>query len=196
MKWRVHLQVRYSRRTDLVLAALALTVILAGMAAGLVWTPGQAVASPAQAEQSRPVQYYLTVNSYPGDQVLSACALGFHTASLWEILDTSNLRYNPRLGHTRWDSGYGPPATGGWVRTGYDSDSTGAPGTSNCHAWTSGSASYVGSYVFLPGDWDVGMEDMMGWAVAGAICSSEIRVWCVGNESVIYLPLVIRDHSG
>jgi hypothetical protein len=196
MRWRVRLQVRYRRRVDLALAALALAVILTSLIGTLVWSPGQAVASPTQAEHTDPLQYYLTTDLYHGDQVLSACALGFHMASLWELLDTSNLRYNTTRGFTRTDSGYGPPATGGWIRTGYASDSTGSPGTSNCHAWTSGSESDVGSYVFLPGIWEADNEDLMGWAVATAICSTQIRVWCIGDESIIYLPLVMRTYTG
>ena len=196
MKWRVRLQVRYRRRTDLALAALALATILAGLIGALAWSPGQAVASPTQAEHPDPLQYYLTTNLYPGDQALTACALGFHMASLWEILDTSNLRYNTTRGYTRSDSGHGPPATGGWIRTGSASGSTGSPGTSNCHAWTSGSESDVGSYVFLPGSWAAGSEDLMGWAVATAICSAQIRVWCIGDESIVYLPLVMRTYTG
>jgi len=196
MRWRVRLQVRYRRRVDLALTALALAAILAGLVSSLVWRPGKAVASPTQDGHPAPLQYYLTTGTYQADQALSACALGFHMASLWELLDTSNLRYNTTRGHTRDDSGHGPPATGGWIRTGAASGSTGSPGTSNCHAWTSGSESDVGSYVFLPGNWEAGNEDLMGWAVATAICSAQIRVWCVGNESIIYLPLVMRNYSG
>lgn len=196
MRWRVRLQVQYRRRMDLALAVVALAVISCGLAAGFFWSPRGAVASPTELEQPRPLQYYLTKDTYPGDQALAACALGFHMASLWEILDTSNLRYNARLGHTRRDSGYGPPTMSGWIRTGYSSGSTGSPGTSNCHAWTSGSGSDVGSYVFLPASWEAGIEDVHGWAVATAVCSLEIRVWCVGDESVVYLPLLMRNYTG
>jgi hypothetical protein len=193
MRWKVRFQVRYSRRADLMLAALALAVILTGMAAGLVWSPEQAVASPAQAVQTPRLQYYLTKDSYAGDQVLSACARGFHAAALWEILDTSNLRYNARLGYTRRDSGYGPPAMGGWVRTGYASDSTPAAGTGNCQAWTSSDGSDYGSLVALPGDWETGFQDLVGWETSAHECSTARQVWCVGSESVVYLPLVMRN---
>jgi hypothetical protein len=196
MRRRVRLQVRYSRRADLVLAASALAVILAGMTGGLVWSPGQAAASPAQVEQPRPLQYYLTRDSYSGDQVLSACTMGFHAAALWEILDTTNLRYNGRLGYTRRDSGYGPPAMGGWVRTGYASDATESAGIGNCLSWTSSSGSDYGSFVSLPGDWDAGFEDLMGWETGAHVCSDPRQVWCVGNESAVYLPLVLHSYSG
>ena len=133
---------------------------------------------------------------YRGDQALSACGLGFHMASLWEIMDTSNLRYNTSRGYTRTDSGHGPPATGGWIRTGAESGSTTSPGTGNCQAWTSGSASDYGSYAALPGSWEAGHEDLMGWAVGTATCSGTVRVWCVGYESIIYLPVILRNYTG
>lgn len=196
MRWRVRLQVRYRRRADLALAALALAVILAGLIGTLIWSPGQAVALPTQAEHSDPLQYYLTKDTFEGDQVLSACALGFHTASVWELLDTSNLRYNTTRGYTRPDSGHGPPATGGWIRTGAESGSANTPGSGNCQAWTSGSASNYGSHISLPGIWTVGAEDLMGWAVGTVSCSQPVRVWCIGDESIIYLPLVMRTYTG
>ena len=39
-------------------------------------------------------------------------------ASLGEIHDTSNLRYDTDLGLTLADSGFGPPIVFGWIRTG------------------------------------------------------------------------------
>ena len=196
MRWKVRLHVRYSRRVDLVLAVLAVAVILAGLVGGIFWVPGQAAASPTQDGQPTPLQYYLTRDSHAGDQVLLACALGFHTASLWEILDTTNLRYNARLGYTRRDSGHGPPAMGGWIRTGFASDPTNSAGEGNCQAWTSSDGSEYGSFVSLPGDWDAGFQDLLGWETGTHVCSDPRQVWCVGNESVIYLPLVMRYFSG
>ena len=196
MRWRVRLQVRYRRRVDLALTALALAAMLAGLVGTLVWSPGQAVASPTQAEHPDPLQYYLTADTYQADEALSACALGFHMASLWELLDTSNLRYNTTRGHTRTDSGHGPPAAGGWIRTGSESGSTNLPGTGNCQAWTSSSASDYGSHAVLPGSWTDGSEDLMGWATATRDCSGSVRVWCIGDESIIYLPLVMRTYTG
>jgi hypothetical protein len=163
MRWRIDLRVRYRRadyrRADLALGVLGVVALLAGLLGIPLWSPRQAAALPAQTGSAAPLEYYLTPDTHTGDQVLSACALGFRAAALWEILDTSNLRYNTRLGYTRKDSGFGPPATGGWVRTGAASGSTGAPGTSNCNAWTSSSGLDVGSYSSLPGSWDAGFED-------------------------------------
>jgi len=44
--------------------------------------------------------YYVTKTSHDGSEALTACAEGYHMASLWEIFDTSNLRYNTQLGAT------------------------------------------------------------------------------------------------
>lgn len=192
MGWRIRLQVRYSRRTDLALTALALVALLAGLLGALAWTPHLAVASPTQAQTPISLQYYLTVGSYSGDQALSACAPGYHMAALWEILDTSNLRYNTTLGRTSADNGQGPPYGSGWIRTGFSSDSTGAPGTSNCLAWTTGSASYIGTTVSLPSNWIAGEEDLLGWNAGTAVCSVERPVWCVGRN-VLFLPLILRN---
>ena len=48
-----------------------------------------------------PRKFYLTQALHNGAQALSACAQGYHMASLWEIHDTSNLRYDTDLGLTR-----------------------------------------------------------------------------------------------
>ena len=196
MRWKVRFQVRYASRIHVVLAALAIAAILGGLAGGLIWSPGRAVASTAQVEHPKRTQYYLTRDGFAGDQVLSACAMGFHTAALWEILDTSSLRYNTRLGHARSDSGHGPPVAGGWVRTGGASDSTDLAGEGNCQAWTSNSGLEFGSFVSLPGSWEAGNESMMAWTAGAHACSNLLRVWCVGNESVVYLPLVMRNWIG
>jgi hypothetical protein len=71
--------------------------------------------------------YYLTQTTHNGSQPLTACAAGYHMASLWEIFDTSNLKYDTALGAVSNDSGSGPPTVvivaghilnAGWIRTG------------------------------------------------------------------------------
>jgi hypothetical protein len=66
-----------------------------------------------------PRAFYLTQTQHTGGEALTACAAGYHMASLWEIFDPSNLRYESDLGRKNDDSGFGPP-TGevGWIRTG------------------------------------------------------------------------------
>jgi hypothetical protein len=88
----------------------------------------------------QPRSYYLTRSTFTGAHVLTACTSGYHTASLWEIYDTSNLRYNTTLGITVDDSGSGPPDGAGWIRTGYfSSGKASVIGQDNCFTWTSDS---------------------------------------------------------
>ena len=115
-------------------------------------------------------------------------------ASLWEILDTTRLRYNTTLGYTKPDSGQGPPAYSGWVRTGYDNGTIGSPGSANCDGWTSNSDDDIGASVLLPIDWTGGSANLHVWSGGAAQCSWAKRVWCVADRAgfPIYLPLVTR----
>jgi hypothetical protein len=100
-----------------------------------------------QSPDSGPRMFYLTQTAVPGDQALTACAVGYHMASLWEIHEPSNLRYNTRLGVTQDDSGFGPP-TGmeGWMRTGSVNNVQNQPGLANCNSWTSHDLAHSASY--------------------------------------------------
>jgi len=61
--------------------------------------------------------------TFDGAHALTACVLGFHMASLWEIFNVSVLEYDTSLGATMDDSGSGPPADVlGWIRTGFNSN--------------------------------------------------------------------------
>jgi hypothetical protein len=111
---------------------------------------------------------------HAGNQALTACAAGFHMASLWEIYDPSNLKYDTTLGLVHADSGSGPPsgafnAGQGWIRTGAPGASN-VPGVANCQAWstTSGQGTRA-SLTAIGGPWAV-IEDP---------CAGESRVWCV-----------------
>ena len=124
-------------------------------------------------------QYYLTPNRHASTEALNICDNGYHFASLWEILDTSNLKYNTVLGLTSDDSGSGPSNyTGnGWVRTGYGSYSTSRiAGMANCDTWTSTSG--YGSVAYLPATWRE-EQNIHVWDVDADYCNSEWHVWCV-----------------
>ena len=126
-------------------------------------------------------RYYLTNTAHDGNEVLTACASGFHMASLWEIQDPTDLRYDNSLGFSRADSGSGPPSgTFGWIRTGWDSDEASFTGSSNCRAYTSDSPFGEGSVVALDRIW---RSDQAGkispWTASGGLCFEPIRVWCV-----------------
>jgi hypothetical protein len=101
---------------------------------------------------------------------------------VWEILDTSGLRYNTTLGATRVDSGHGPPSGvpfAGWVRTGNYSNGEPNPGEGNCNAWSSSSANDSGTIVAFPPTWDTGAQDLLGWNCGTEPCDTTIQVWCV-----------------
>src|ERR1700730_13209074 len=141
--------------------------------------------------------YYLTKNTITGSKVLTACASGYHFASIWEILNTSDLHYNTTLGRTNANSGNGPPAVAtnttnadapvGWIRTGGPSD----PNT--CINWTSSNGADTGSggalYVTGSGGSQVSpvwvIDD--GGGVTPISCDGtlgtplSIGVWCVQN---------------
>ena len=122
-------------------------------------------------------QYYLTKDDYLAENTSSACEDGYHFASLWEIFDPSNLKYNTELGYTKNDSGMGPPSrTIGWIRTGYDSDNIDTPGIANCNNW-SPSSSGRGTYAGLAYQWETGGE-LGPWDFHTMNCSW-LRVWCV-----------------
>lgn len=140
-----------------------------------------------------PRRFYLTrEQAYKGNQALTACASGFHMASMWEIVDPSNLKYDTTLGATTADSGFGPPTlvavsaelifNRGWVRTGARSASlsAGDPGTRNCDAYTSDGATAVGTVAWLPVDWATTvLHPTAPFDAEVARCNTPQQVWCV-----------------
>ncbi len=130
----------------------------------------------------KPRQYYLTKEEVTGGNALTACAAGYHMASLWEIFDTSNLRYNTDLGFTREDSGSGPPAgLHGWIRTGSASTTSSTPGIGNCAAWTT-SENVPGTLAALSSDWTVASDSPTNpWGSAAGSCLGTFPVWCVAD---------------
>ena len=136
-------------------------------------------------------KFYLTKNDFAGNQVLKACAVGYHMASLWEIYDVSTLQYDTTLGQTNDDAGSGPPSTysqaltAGWIRTGSRSTPSSATnGQANCSAWTSNSPSDSGTIVGLNSVWDgPGNRFPAPWLVVPMQnpirCSAPRKVWCV-----------------
>ncbi len=132
------------------------------------------------------LRYYLTTGLFKGSEADEdgTCAEGFHFASLWEILDTSNLRYDTDLGHTEDDSGEGPPnvaaAGAGWVRTG-QAAATGVAGSGaglfNCSNWTESSGG-AGSAAIPQEDWTLA-KPISPWTLTSWDCGFTVRVWCV-----------------
>ena len=126
-------------------------------------------------------RFYLTQGTYNGAQALTGCSSGYHMASLWEIYDPSNLRYDTQLGHAAADSGFGPPVDEGWVRTGGQSlDALAIAGNANCGAWTNDQAFRYGSVVSLTQGWANDTPFAVApWFSVVRECNTARRVWCV-----------------
>jgi hypothetical protein len=101
---------------------------------------------PCPGERRR---FYLTTGSFPGNHQANICAVGFHMASLWEILDPSSLTYDTQLGQT------------------------------NCAAWTTASSGAQGSVASLRPEWTQSPIRISPWVTESRTCSSSIRAWCV-----------------
>jgi hypothetical protein len=132
--------------------------------------------SPAKARR-----YYLTdAEEYDGSEAMTACAEGFHMASLWEIFHFSTLEYDSTLGFDRPNSAPGPPAgVWGWIRTGgYTDPSSTEPGAADCDGWTSNTI-VSGSVVQLGALWDTASTGVSPWLSGSPVCSNAFRVWCV-----------------
>jgi hypothetical protein len=151
----------------------------------LVGTPlvgrGQGNKNPFNRDPRR--SFYVTQTTHTGSQALTACAEGYHMASLWEIFDTSNLRYQTQLGVTSGDSGFGPPSFQfGWIRTGAGIGPPGggsAPGIANCVAWTSASNADSGTVVRLAPNWEATATMVSPWQTGTPSCLIPQNVWCM-----------------
>ena len=140
--------------------------------------------------------YYLTPNVHDGAHALTACTNGYHMASIWEILDPSNLVYDTSLGFVQADSGQGPPTyqwAHGWIRTGYYTDYvTATAGLANCNSWTSDSPNHYGTFVDIHSDWSVA-RDVGVWNAFSGQCSVTRPVWCVRPPLRVYLPIMFKE---
>ena len=170
-------------KKTLALAALALVLLLGAASQSSNSVPGQLKEIQSQLNDLRPRQFYLTQTPYNGAEALTACAVGYHMASLWEIHDPTNLRYNRALGAITEDSGFGPPSLQfGWIRTGThpSSNISSIPGRANCSAWTSDSLAQDGTKAELPDTWNSPAGLLVApWIVSTAACGSGVPVWCV-----------------
>jgi len=152
--------------------------------------PDGSVQTSAAGGESRAL-YYLDVGSggYDGAATTTACDAGFHFASIFEIVDPSNLRYDTTRGMTTADSGGGPPQTiQGWVRTGDISSSQADVGFANCgddlsSPWSSNQSDDRGTYAWfedpLGADWNSPASRIAPWSAGTAPCNIPFGVWCV-----------------
>ena len=80
---------------------------------------------------------YLTQGNHAGNAVLTACALGFHPASINDVQDAGQFQYDTTLGRTGNTVHLGPPYHSGWVT--HDLDNS-----DNCNGFTNGLATTSG----------------------------------------------------
>lgn len=154
--------------------------VMLGVAIFLLTTSLMPQQSASAADKRASRAFYLTTTTHTGAQATSACAANFHMASLWEIFDPSNLRYDPTLGATADDSGAGPPFLGGWVRTGTPALDAGAPGEVNCNAWTSSLTLDSGTTAALHFNWVIIPGPIVSpWLATQSGCHMQHPVWCV-----------------
>jgi hypothetical protein len=191
---KVNIRIRYDRWSS-VAALLGVAVLVAAFLSYLLWGQTQVVAGmevsrPAPASKTARTaatggvrQYYLTQSiAFDGNEAAGACAVGYHMASVWELLDTSNLQYNTVLGRTQADSGYGPPSGWeGWVRTGHGNSTSGPAGQPNCNGWSSDSSGHFGTSVYLTYDWEAD-QDLSTWITGTWTCNTTMPVWCVADQ--------------
>ena len=129
-------------------------------------------------------RYYMTPEQVPGNQVLTACDPGFHTASIHEIWETSTLEYDTTRGIQQPDSGLGPPAglvslqPVAWARSGGQSLAFDFLRDANCALWTSADNDDFG------GLWKVrnaepSVPENERWQYFARPCNESFHVWCV-----------------
>ncbi len=157
---------------------------------GITFPDGSTQTTAAPGDSRR--AFYLTQATFTGDQVTGAgvCADGFHFASMWEIVDVSNLKWDVTRGSFTGDSGEGPIVSWwGWVRTGGGPDTGTTTGSANCgavFAWDSSSASDWGTAVQLPSATLVAWHDpatrISPWSGTTFQCSVALGVWCVEDS--------------
>jgi len=145
-------------------------------------TTGGNVCDDGRCRDGKGRRFYLSRNTANGVQALTACASGFHMASLFEIHDPTLLLYDTALGTGRADSGSGPP-TGffGWVRTGFDAGGAftgGGQGQNNCEAWTSGAGGQIAGFA---ADWSpsASASRFPAGDVGIGLCLTARPVWCI-----------------
>lgn len=170
------------------LIALVGLLVLVGVVAAVMPLVGRGQGQNKQPFAQR--SFYLTQTQHNGSQALTACAQGYHMASLWEIFDISNLRYNTELGFTQSDSGFGPPSgfalenpinAAGWIRSGGPSFDGGVTGPANCSVWTSEFTGDLGTTVLLENNWAQSSPTTVisPWVGQTRACAALVRVWCV-----------------
>lgn len=192
LRLKLHYKIQQNRLIFFIsIVVIVLVLSMPNLISGNVASQSEIISSYWPPSAGR--HFYLTKGYFYPDQALTACSTGYHMASLWEILDVSNLTYD--YGHpaayVRDDSGFGPPSGWyGWVRTGYASSSSSTTGTGNCDSWTSRLNTAYGVSVRLSHTWETAPGDISTWDATSFTCNLIGPVWCIGDFYQIYLPLI------
>ena len=186
------------RRETVLCLALA---VLVGLGAGSILSQLTSTADSVHAQGSWTARkFYLSKTPVQGNRALTACAAGYHMASMWEVFNVSTLQYDTVNGAMADDSGSGPPTNPnpppvtdyGWIRTGAgaSNQSSPNPGVANCNVWRSNAGDVKGSAVRLLPRWDYAGAQLaiVPWQVMmdpgtkeGPACGYPLSVWCVQN---------------
>jgi hypothetical protein len=179
----------------LLLGALVLAAAAGALARQQPALPAAEAALPHQANE-KPHYYVTNFNTLAGSVADVSCASGYHMASLWEILDPSQLTYasNLPVARTRADQGSGPPTDWwGWVRTGFDASVADQAGRANCSAWSSSGVGDFGTIVQLSDTWTAGAVAISPWQAQTWSCGGLVPVWCVSDPVYgAFLPVLTR----
>ena len=208
---RLQLRIRFPHKVTHRVFLLILALLPVVLSSALVVYRVRATApdSPSAPNATLGVrQFYVSQSYVQANEARSACAEGYHFASIWEIADPSSLQYNTALGlqSPNSDSGEGPPTAFwilgsavpvyGWVRTGYDTSHEEFAGQANCSGWLSNLEGDWGTVANLPSNWTGGAQDVGVWNTEVRTCDTQMWVWCVQDDAEIYstyLPLAVKD---
>jgi hypothetical protein len=194
---RIRFRFAYDRRVLVLLFSLCFSLLLAGSVVASDNPPRVQEEPTALLAADGGRHFYLTDANFATDNALTACADGYHTASLWEILDVSNMvyDYDHPDAHVKDDSGRGPPSFWyGWVRTGQDASGSATAGSGNCNNWTSTSSANSTVAVRLSRTWETAPGDIGPWDATSFTCNFSGPVWCVGEfGGAVYLPIIMKN---
>jgi hypothetical protein len=140
--------------------------------------------------------YYVTPTGHKGNDVLEACAEGYHFASISELQNFSELAYDTEADlsdSSKFDHGHGfGLGYRAWVRSGYINDSA-----MNCNGWTTADSLNRGTWVQLNYDiesmqeWPGVSEFEFQWTGGRISCDTAFRVYCVADPVVPIAPEIL-----
>ncbi len=126
-------------------------------------------------------RYYRAVGGQ-GNVPLARCDPGFHFATLFELLQTTGIEFDPvRSGVFGTSDGFPQTGLEGWVRTGGFSLVGRTPGRATCARWTSNSENDSGTTAQLLDDWSLSPENPGRWVTSVDTCNRSKNVWCIEN---------------